>query len=150
MSENQSYQSGYDVGYRIGYERAQTEAPKYDLCFSYPTKQMVADFLVSDNTSERIYDRKSFVCTDFADKVIENSWKRDIPCYMVWLTFENVIEGHTIIVFPTSDSGDIFVDPMEDLMYDSEVIEVGNLYPAACENGGFCKIPTIGRIRIFR
>ncbi len=147
------YHEGYNQGWIDGRDAA---AQCCDVCILYPTREQVATFLASDNTSEIAYNKKSFICTDFAEIMNHNAWDAGILCYTAWITYEDFYVGHPIAVFPTCNLGKVVLfynDPqIGDELFDEDAIAVGRLYPAKiCDlDGNDCIFRKIGKIRIYK
>lgn len=151
-------QASLDEGYKAGYLQGQRDTleqqPCCDICAAYPTREQVIAFLASDNTSEIPYNAKSFICTDFTETLNHNAWDAGIPCYTVFITFDDFYMGHAISAFPVCENGEVvlaYVDPQDDYLFDPDIVTVGHLYPISiCDpNGSYCKLYEIGKIRIY-
>ncbi len=146
----------YDDGYHYGYNDAMEESqPCCDICILYPTREQVITFLASDNTSEIAYNKKSFICTDFAEIMNHNAWDAGIPCYTIFITFDDFYMGHAISAFPICEDNEVvlgYVDPQQDDFIDPDFITVGHKYPVSiCDPGGnYCRLQTIGKIRMYK
>lgn len=72
----------------------------------------VSDFLKVDNTSLQVY-REGFNCVESALMAARNAVWKGIPAEVVRLVFTDGA-SHMMLVFPTNDSGWVFVEPQTD------------------------------------
>jgi len=74
--------------------------------------EQVQSFLSTDNTSLQVY-REGFNCVESALMAARNAVWKGIPAEVVRLVFVDNT-SHMILVFPTNDSGWLFVEPQTD------------------------------------
>jgi hypothetical protein len=87
------------------------------------TSSQVSTFLSTDNTSLQEY-REGFNCVESALMAARNAVWDGIPAEVVRLVFVDNT-SHMMLVFPTNDSGWIFVEPQTDsIVYP----QVGTIY----------------------
>jgi hypothetical protein len=75
-----------------------------------PTWQELKDFIKSDGTDSKTYDRATFPCGAFAEEVHNNAEAHGIRAAWVAIDFEDETEGHAINAFETTDFGLVYVD----------------------------------------
>jgi len=110
--------SGF-LGILCGYHWATGELPftKHEVILppvtqSNVTSSQVSDFLSTDNTSLQEY-REGFNCVESALMAARNAVWKGISAEVVRLEFTNGL-SHMMLVFPTNDSGWVFVEPQTD------------------------------------
>jgi hypothetical protein len=77
------------------------------------TYKQVFDFIQSDDT-ETIPYGDGFNCVDATFRIWRNAYWEGIAAYPIVIEY-NESPGHMVIVFPTSDRGDIIIEPQGDL-----------------------------------
>jgi hypothetical protein len=138
-----------DQAYSKGYNQALKDlnAQCCDICITYPERQVILDFLETDDTDTLPYGTN---CIDYCDQLIERAWIKGIPVYLVVLDFVGLNRQHTIVVFPICEDGNIidrFVEPQTDSETD---IAVGNTYPICLPGEDFCRLYKISNVRIIK
>jgi hypothetical protein len=152
-----TFDEAYLLGWSEGYARAvsDTEVGCCDICVKYPTREQVLAFLEADSTDALSFDFYDFNCTDYCEQVNEKAWAQGIPCYLVWITFEGLDLGHTILAFPICEGEEetmLYVEPQADAIIDGELLVKGGIYPLPfCdETGEYCKLYIIEKVRIYK
>lgn len=72
------------------------------------TYQEVMDFILSDNTDQRIYDDANFVCIDFAVAVHDNAERQNVSTGVITCEIGSIL--HALDVFNTTDRGLVYID----------------------------------------
>ena len=75
-----------------------------------PSFQELKKFLNGDNTASNKYVSPDFTCADFAIEIQHHAESQGIRCGYAGIDFLGKNEGHALAVFPTTDSGLIYVD----------------------------------------
>jgi hypothetical protein len=75
-----------------------------------PTYQQMVDFMKADQTDKIPYNKSSFVCGDFAERLHNNAEKAGYKCAFVSIYFLAGGYGHACNVFNTTDKGLVYVD----------------------------------------
>ena len=87
------------------------------------TYEQVMSFILSDDT-DRLPTQSGFNCVDATFRVWRNSVWQGLAAYPIVIQYDSP-PGHMIIVFPTNDRGDVFIESQKD----SEVsLRVGQNY----------------------
>lgn len=76
------------------------------------TYEQVIDFVRSDDT-DKIQSGIGFNCVDATFRMWRNATWKGITAYPIVIQYYEPL-GHMIIVFPTKDRGDIFIEPQND------------------------------------
>jgi hypothetical protein len=72
------------------------------------TYQEVVDFILSDDTDQRIYDEASFVCIDYAVAVHDHAERQNVSAGVITCEIGSTL--HALNFFNTTDRGLIYVD----------------------------------------
>jgi hypothetical protein len=72
-------------------------------------RSQVEQFLLSDNTSDHPYT-DDYKCWNFARDVIANASKSGIETHYITVMWDTSTLTHAIVMFPTIDNGDVYVD----------------------------------------
>lgn len=118
------------MGSAFGYYKATGQMPFQGSASVLPeitgnvtTSEQISEFLVIDSTNEIEYG-EGFNCVESAILAARNAHWDGLPAEVVRLVFTDE-SSHMMLVFPTSDSGWIYVEPQTD----SEVSpRVGGMY----------------------
>jgi hypothetical protein len=98
---------------------------------SLPTLAQVKEFILSDNTSSKVYLNGIYECRHFATDVNNNAEIAGLKCAFVILCFRTY--QHAVVAFETSDIGLIFIEPQSDAAiypkvgewyHDQEILEI--------------------------
>lgn len=76
------------------------------------TYEQVIDFVRSDDT-DKIEFGTGFNCVDATFRMWRNATWKGISAYPIVIQYDEPL-GHMIILFPTKDQGDIFIEPQND------------------------------------
>ena len=77
------------------------------------TYEQIINFVRSDDTDKTQYGI-GFNCFDATFKIWRNATWKGIRAYPIVIQYDES-PGHMIIVFPTKDRGDVFIEPQNDL-----------------------------------
>lgn len=122
-----------------------------------PTYSELLAFVRADKTDEKIYDFKSFLCSDYAETLHNNAEKAGYRCAWIAINFTEG-EGHALNAFNTTDNGTVFIDstgsyPKESGNWDKIVkVQVGKPYiPVSLFRTGYiyCRTGTVETIYTF-
>jgi hypothetical protein len=72
-------------------------------------REEVKIFMLHDQTDKIPYTAE-FLCIQFADTVVNNARSIGITASSVIVTWANVRNNHAIVVFPTVEDGEVYVD----------------------------------------
>jgi hypothetical protein len=75
-----------------------------------PTMAELKAFLKADRTNNLVYVNQSFVCTNYAVALHDNSEGNGIHCGFVCVSFNDADIPHALNAFQTTDEGLVFVD----------------------------------------
>jgi len=90
-----------------------------------PTYASMEAFLASDKTDQNTYNATTYNCVNFSADVIANASKQNIRCAYVNIDFGNILSGHAIVAFDTTDKGMVYIEPQNDCIVQ---LKVGNHY----------------------
>lgn len=109
------YKKGWVDGYNT---RLQKEGFLRD-----PTYQELMDFLAKDETDKRPYQKRWYVCLQFATELNNNAEKAGFRAAFVFISYsdDHSIINHAIVAFNTTDQGLIYVEPQKDKVVKLEV-----------------------------
>ncbi len=78
-----------------------------------PTYQELIDFIASDSTDQKRYEKGVYVCSDYAEDVHNNAEAAGIKAAWVVVCFADDEIRHSCNVFNTTDKGLIYIDCTE-------------------------------------
>lgn len=111
--------------------------------FRVITWAQLVDFILDDHTNWNVWTEQ-YNCVNFSLDLEANARSQNIDSWIVAVVFENIDEGHAFVAFPTSDRGEIWIEPQSDDAY--AVAEVGEYLcllkdPSLCiQDGKIIKI----------
>lgn len=94
-----------------------------------PTYYEVLNFLDSDKTNKKPYDRDTFNCGHYSMEVNNNSEKQGIRCAFVYINITDPLLNHACVGFNTIDKGMVYFEPQNDKRVR---LEIGKDYWADC------------------
>jgi hypothetical protein len=96
-------------------------------------------FLSNDHTNWNKYIPEKYMCVNFAMDLVANAQKQNINAWIVGVSFDCSIAGHTFVAFNTVDKGVVWIEPQYDYNYNA--VEIGKPLcfeydTSVCENFG--------------
>ena len=70
----------------------------------------VRSFLEKDDSNKHVYKESAYDCKHFSLELYRRAQTNGMVCRLVLVQFAETEVGHSVVCFPTTDKGDLFID----------------------------------------